>query len=96
MAAMAKLPLTPPTEMGRRSRRPFTFVSTCTACGQERMQNFYTGRGLLRLIEKGQVIDAYCPTCNAVWAINSQERVVMARAITAAQISADGDAAFES
>jgi len=85
MASMAKLSLAPPAERGRRGSRPFTFNSICTACGHERVQNFYTRRDLLSLIEKAQAIDAYCGACDVVWPLNARERDVMSRAITAEQ-----------
>jgi hypothetical protein len=57
MAAMATLSLAAATGSGRSSSRTFTFLSTCTACGQQRVQNFYTRRGVLWPIKKAQVMN---------------------------------------
>jgi transcription elongation factor Elf1 len=58
----------------RRTTNQLIFVCTCPVCGQERVQHAYTGRALVRLIEKGQTIDAYCGTCDVVWGVSVQER----------------------
>ena len=60
-----------------------TFVSTCPACGHQRLQDGYTRRALIRLLAMSHTIDAYCITCDVLWPISAQERVVMARAIAA-------------
>jgi hypothetical protein len=96
MAAMATLALTAATESGRSSSRTFTFLSICTAYRQRRAQNFCTRRGVLRLIEKARVIEAYCGTCDVVSPVNAQERLVTSRASAADQLSTVRDAAFES
>ena len=75
----------------RRSSRTFTFVSMCPACAQERVQYTYTRRALLSLLEKEQVIDAYCQACDVVWPVSAHERVAIARAITAALLRAKRD-----
>jgi transcription elongation factor Elf1 len=76
MTTRAMLAFAPPSEGKRRSNRPFTFVSTCSMCGRERVQYAYTRRALVRLLEKVQVqvIYALCATCGVVWPINAQER----------------------
>jgi hypothetical protein len=75
MTATATPSLALPSEGERRST-PFTFVSTCSLCGQVRVQYAYTPRALralVRLLKKAQIY-AYCRTCDVVWAINAQER----------------------
>jgi hypothetical protein len=57
-----------------KSDRPINFVSTCPACGQKRVQYAYTRHALVRLLEKGQIIDAYCRRCDVVWPVSAQER----------------------
>jgi len=91
MTAMATPTFTPPSEGERRSNAPFTFVSTCSVCGQGRAQSFYPRRALFRLLEKAQTIHAYCETCDRVWPINEQERVVIVRTIKD-QLGAEHDA----
>jgi transcription elongation factor Elf1 len=88
MAAKTTLSSAPPRVSERRVSRPFTFGATCPICGQERVQYAYMRRALLRLLEKGQIIDAHCGTCDVVWAVTPQERVVLARAILATAITA--------
>jgi len=58
----------------RRTSKPINFVSICPVCGQERVQHAYTRRALARLIEKAQIIDAYCRTCDVVWGVSAPER----------------------
>jgi len=62
---------------------PVTFVSTCPACGHQRLQNGYTRRALGKLLETNHTIDAYCVTCDVLWPVSAPERVVIARAIAA-------------
>ena len=61
------------TSERRRSRRTY-FVSTCPVCGQQRVQYAYTQRALVRLLQKDQIVDAYCGTCDVVWPASAQER----------------------
>ena len=60
-----------------------SFFSTCPACGQQQLQLAYTRRALLRLLESGNIIDAYCLACDLVWPVNAQERNLVATAIAA-------------
>ena len=62
---------------------PVTFVSTCPACGHQRLQNGYTRRALVKLLETNHTIDAYCVTCDVLWPVSAPERVVIAKAIAA-------------
>ena len=57
-----------------KSDKPINFVSTCPECGQKRVQYAYTRRALVRLLEKGRIIDAYCRRCDVVWPVSAQER----------------------
>lgn len=58
----------------RRSSKPSNFVATCPGCGQRRVQYAYTQRTLARLLQKGQIVDAYCGTCDVVWPASAQDR----------------------
>ena len=62
------------TKSERRRNKPINFVATCPACGQPRVQYAYTRRELVRLLQKGQIVDAYCVTCDIVWPANAEER----------------------
>jgi hypothetical protein len=66
--------LAPRTKTERPGNRPINFASTCPMCGQQRVQYAYTRRALIRLLEKGQIVDAYCGTCDVVWPASAQER----------------------
>ena len=65
---------TPSFEFQAKSDKPINFLSTCPICGQKRAQYAYTRRALVRLLEKGQIIDAYCRRCDVVWPVSAQER----------------------
>jgi hypothetical protein len=65
---------TPSFESRAKSDKPFNFVSTCPVCGQKRVQYAYTWQALVRLLEKGLIIDAYCRRCDVVWPVSAQER----------------------
>ena len=65
---------TPSFESQTKSDKPINFVSTCPVCGHKRVQYAYTRRALVRLLEKGLIIDAYCRRCDVVWPVTAQER----------------------
>lgn len=60
----------PPT----RSRPRITFVSRCPKCSRLRLQQGYTRRILLNLLNRRSNIDACCINCNACWPISESER----------------------
>ena len=66
--------VTPSFESQAKSDKPINFVSTCPVCGQRRLQYAYTWRALVRLLDQGQIIDAYCRRCDVVWPVSAQER----------------------
>ena len=74
MTAIATATLAPPPGSEQRSISPCTFVSTCSVCGQARVQYLYPRRALFRLLDKAQIIHAFCETCGLVWPITAQER----------------------
>jgi hypothetical protein len=57
-------------------------------CGQQQLQLAYTRRALFRLLESGNIIDAYCRACDVVWPINVQERSLVGTEIAAGQLGA--------
>ena len=61
------------------------FLSTCPVCGEQQLQLAYTRRALMRLLESGNIIDAYCLACDVVWPVNVQERNEVATGMVAAQ-----------
>jgi hypothetical protein len=64
---------------------PASFFSKCPKCGHPRLQNAYVQRGLVRLLDIGQPIYAYCLICDVQWPITAQERLLLARGIPGAQ-----------
>jgi hypothetical protein len=62
-----------------------SFFSRCPKCGHPRLQNTYVQRGLVRLLDIGQPIYAYCLICDVQWPITAQERLLLARAIPGVQ-----------
>jgi hypothetical protein len=68
--------------------RSIPFFATCPVCGQLQVQRAYTHRALVRLLENGRIIDAYCITCDLVWPLSAQERNVVTTAIADGQLGA--------
>jgi hypothetical protein len=54
------------------------FLSTCPKCRQMRTQFRYDRDSLLRLLERGYPMEAYCEECNDFWSINVKERAGLA------------------
>jgi hypothetical protein len=74
-------------------KNPLIFASTCSACGQQRLQHGHTLRALVRLIESREIIDAYCLECDVVWPVSTEERVLITCAVAVRQkrrVAADG------
>jgi hypothetical protein len=57
--------------------QPITFFSVCPTCGHQQLQDGYTRAALVRLLERGRIIEAYCLTCD----VNPEERVALTRAM---------------
>jgi hypothetical protein len=66
-------------------KNPFSFSSICPTCGQKQSQHGHTRRGLARLIESRQTIDAYCLECDIVWAVTAEERAAIEYAVEMSQ-----------
>jgi hypothetical protein len=58
-----------------------TFFSTCPTCGHPQLQDGFTRAALVRLLERGRIIEAYCLTCDVLWPVAPEERVSLARAL---------------
>lgn len=58
---------------------PCAFMAECPECGEDRRQDVYTRGELLRLIETGGKIDAYCVACKEYWAVSSRQRGDLAK-----------------
>jgi hypothetical protein len=57
------------------------FVSRCPHCGNERVQDGYSRRVLMRLINTCCRIEAYCVVCDEFWGISETERVTVAAGV---------------
>lgn len=57
------------------------FTSTCPKCAHVRAQRGYDRDSLLRLLNGGYPVEAYCEMCDEFWPTSLKERV---RLITAA------------
>jgi hypothetical protein len=51
-----------------------SFLARCPKCGYEWLQDGYTRRTLLQLLDSSAGIDAYCMRCAASWPISRQEQ----------------------
>ena len=60
----------------------FSFMSVCPRCKDVRSQGGFGSRTLLRLLQRGQPIEAYCVVCDGFWPISVSERAALARALT--------------
>ena len=60
------------------------FVSTCPSCRREQPQDAFSVADLLRLLNGGYPIEAYCVPCDEFWPISLKERVELGEAVTAA------------
>jgi hypothetical protein len=57
------------------------FSSTCPKCRQDQLQCGYSRGILVRLLNTGREIEAYCETCDEFWAISAPERVRIANGL---------------
>ena len=57
----------------------FFFYSSCPKCRREQSQGGLSRARLLRLLDSGHPIEAYCTTCDKFWAVSAQERVAIAK-----------------
>jgi len=65
--------------------QPITFFSLCPTCGHQQLQDGYTRAALVRLLERGRIIEAYCLSCDVLWPVAPEERVALARAMAPEQ-----------
>jgi len=60
----------------------FSFMSVCPKCKDVRRQEGFSSRSLLRLLQRNQLIEAYCVVCDEFWPISVSERAALVRALT--------------
>ena len=66
-------------------KKPLIFASNCPSCRRQRLQYGHTRHALIRYIQSGQMIDAYCLECDLVWPVSSEDRVLITWAIAVGQ-----------
>ncbi len=57
------------------------FLCECPKCGHERLLTGYADDELRELLSSGADIEAYCISCDQHWAIPTDERADLARAL---------------
>jgi len=57
-----------------RLTRPCPFTSRCPKCGYQWLQDGYTRRALLELLNSECSIEAYCMRCAVLWPISLGEQ----------------------
>jgi hypothetical protein len=50
------------------------FLAICPKCKHARPQDDYSRSDLLRLLNSGHPVEAYCQTCDYFWSISPYER----------------------
>jgi hypothetical protein len=57
------------------------FVSTCPSCKREQPQDAFAVADLVRLLNGGYPIEAYCVPCDKFWPISVRERIELGGAV---------------
>ena len=60
--------------------KPVGFRSMCPKCAEMRPQRGYDRNSLLRLLNGGYPVEAYCVACDEYWPISIKERVALGAA----------------
>jgi hypothetical protein len=68
-------------EPGNRMPQP-PFSTECPKCGNERMLTGYPSDELSELLRAGADIEGYCSSCDTYWAISTEERADLERALS--------------
>jgi hypothetical protein len=62
-------------------------ASVCPRCGQQQSQRGYTRRALLNFFNSDYPIEAYCVACDEFWPISTDERICIAEALAAGEVT---------
>jgi len=65
--------------MGAKTK-PVQFLSICPKCVTMRSQRGYDRNSLLRLLNGGYPVEAYCAACDEYWPVSIKERAALAAA----------------
>lgn len=60
------------------------FAATCPSCKRGQRQDAFTVADLLRLLDGGYPIEAYCVRCEEFWSISLRERLELGELVAAA------------
>lgn len=72
------VPWSDSTKADRRIQGSIPFLATCPKCKQPQPQHGYNGATLLRILNRGYPVEAYCPACEEFWAVSAHERARLA------------------
>jgi len=59
-----------------------SFSSECPSCNQERLLTGYSPEELADLLRTGADIEAYCSSCDEHWAISTEDRADLSKALS--------------
>ena len=68
--------------------KPVGFRSKCPKCAKLQSQRGYDRNSLLRLLNGGYPVEAYCVACDEYWPISIKERVALGAAAIEEAVSA--------
>lgn len=68
--------------------KPVGFRSMCPKCAEMRPQRGFDRNSLLRLLNRGYPVEAYCVACDEYWPISIKERVALGAAAIEEAVSA--------
>jgi hypothetical protein len=71
------------TKSNGRTDGSIPFASTCPKCAQVRPQRGYDNNSLLKLLNGGYPVEAYCAMCDEFWSISLKERAALGAAAVA-------------
>jgi hypothetical protein len=65
-------------------RHAIVFVSMCPSCKRQQPQDAFAVADLVRLLNGGYPIEAYCVPCDEFWPISFEKRVELIQVVAAA------------
>jgi hypothetical protein len=65
-------------------RQAIVFVSTCPSCKRQQPQDAFAVADLVRLLNGGYPIEAYCVPCDEFWPISFEKRVELIEVVAVA------------
>jgi len=65
-------------------RQAIVFVSMCPNCKGQQPQDTFAVDDLVRLLNGGYPIEAYCVPCDEFWSVSFEERIELIQAVAVA------------